>query len=305
MKIPRIAILLAAYNGREWLQEQLESILHQNEVDVQIFISVDQSTDGTENFVDQFAAADGRITVLPHGRKFGGAVSNFFRLIDDVSFEGFDYVSFSDQDDIWSSDKLSRANYKMQEVGADGYSSNVTAFWPSGRQVLIRKSQPQKEWDFLFESGGPGCTYVMTVKLACTIQLYLREYQTEIKDVWLHDWFCYSFSRSKGFKWFIDDYSSLMYRQHLDNQVGVNHGWRAILYRVKKVVGGLGIKQSILIAHLMELDGKPFVKKWVYGQRLGLIGLAFKAGSCRRRFRDQILFMFSCLIMAVTGSYQS
>ncbi|MEO1945339.1 MAG: glycosyltransferase [Candidatus Thioglobus sp.] len=304
MEKPHIAILLAAYNGKVWLQEQLESILHQDEVDVQIFISVDQSSDGTEDFVDQFAAADTRITILPHGQKFGGAVSNFFRLINDVSFDGFDYVSFSDQDDIWSPDKLIRANCKMLAMGADGYSSNVTAFWPSGRQMLIKKSQPQREWDFLFEAGGPGCTYVMTVKLAQIIQQYIHKHQTALKDVWLHDWFCYSFSRAKGFKWFIDDYSSLMYRQHLDNQVGVNSGWKALLYRVKQIVGGQGIKQSILIARLMKLDSNPFVKKWMTGERLGLIWLAFKARSCRRRLRDQILFVFSCLIMAVMGPYQ-
>jgi len=302
--MPSFAILLAAYNGVEWLQEQLDSILCQNKVKVHIYISVDQSIDGTEYFVDQFSAADTRITILPHGRKFGGAVSNFFRLIDDVSFDDFDYVSFSDQDDIWLSDKLSRASYKLKETGADGYSSNVNAFWPSGRQVLINKAQPQKEWDFLFESGGPGCTYVMTAKLARAIQLYIHEYKTEVKEVWLHDWFCYSFARSKGFKWIIDDYPSLLYRQHSGNQVGVNHGWRAVLYRVRKIVDGFGFKQAIFIAHLMGLEDQPFVKKWVAGQRFGLIRLAFQAHLCRRRFRDQIFFMFSCLMVAVMGGFK-
>jgi len=301
----KFAVLLAAYNGRAWLREQLESILQQESVDVQVYISVDLSSDGTENYVDELAAEDSRITVLPYGRKFGGAVSNFFRLIDEVVFDDFDYVCFSDQDDIWSLNKLCRASYKMQEVGADGYSSNVTAFWPSGRQVLIKKSQPQKKWDFLFESGGPGCTYVFTVKLACTIQLYLRDHQSAIKDVWLHDWFCYSFSRSKGFKWFIDDYSSLLYRQHPNNQVGVNHGWSALLYRTRAILDGLGMRQSVLIVRLMGLGDDPFVKKWVSGQRFGLMFLAFKASSCRRRFRDQILFVFSCLLMAIVGRYQS
>lgn len=300
--MPRIAVLLAAYNGRAWLREQLESVLNQEGVDVQVYISVDQSSDGTERFVDQFAAMSTRITVLPHGKKFGAAASNFFRLISEVSFDDFDYVSFSDQDDIWIPDKLNRASYKLQQLGADGYSSNVTALWSSGRQILIRKSQPQKEWDYLFEAAGPGCTYVVTAELARTTQLFLREQESVLKNIWAHDWFLYAFARSKGYKWFIDDYSSLMYRQHLNNQVGVNYGWAALLYRVRKILGGLGIRQSILMARLVGVEGDPFVKKWVHGQRFGLIVLAFNVGLCRRRFRDQILFVFSCLLMAITNS---
>jgi len=294
-----IAILLAAFNGKEWLKQQLDSILNQNDVNVHVFISVDQSLDGTEAFIDQFATSDKRITVLPHGKKFGGPAANFFRLIDDVNFDDFDYVSFADQDDIWFPDKLLRASSKLQGTGADGYSSNVTAFWPGGRQILIEKSQPQRQWDFLFEAGAPGCTYVMTVKLALIIKQFLRDNKKAMTEVWMHDWFCYSFSRAKGYQWYIDDYSSMLYRQHLDNEVGVNSGRRAMLYRVRKIVDGLGMRQSVLFADLFGLKENLFVKKWVYGQRLGFIFLAFNARLCRRRFRDQILFFFSCLIMAI------
>ena len=35
-KIPKIAILLAAFNGKDWLQEQIDSILAQKDVDVSI-----------------------------------------------------------------------------------------------------------------------------------------------------------------------------------------------------------------------------------------------------------------------------
>ena len=44
---PKVAILLAAYNGIDWIEEQIFSILNQESVEVEIFISVDISTDGT------------------------------------------------------------------------------------------------------------------------------------------------------------------------------------------------------------------------------------------------------------------
>ncbi len=43
----KIAVLLAAYNGMEWIEEQIASILSQKGVSIKIFISVDLSSDRT------------------------------------------------------------------------------------------------------------------------------------------------------------------------------------------------------------------------------------------------------------------
>ena len=98
---PKIAVCLAAFNGTHWLTEQLDSILAQTGVAVTVFVSVDVSNDGTEDWVDVRAQADSRIVVLPHGENFGGAARNFFRILREVDLSKFDYVSFADQDDIW------------------------------------------------------------------------------------------------------------------------------------------------------------------------------------------------------------
>ena len=168
--LPSIAVCLTSYNGVPWLYEQIDSIHNQSGVALTVFISVDVSSDGTEKWIDQAAGRDSRIKVLPHGRHFGGAAQNFFRLLHDVNLSEFDYVSFSDQDDIWLPNKLLRAHQMLSKTNADAYSSNVLAFWPNGREILIEKSQPQVKWDFLFEAAGPGCTYVMKKELACAIQ---------------------------------------------------------------------------------------------------------------------------------------
>ena len=49
MELPKVAVLLAAYNGMQWIEEQLTSILGQSAVDVTVYISIDPSTDGTES----------------------------------------------------------------------------------------------------------------------------------------------------------------------------------------------------------------------------------------------------------------
>lgn len=299
---PKFAVLMAAFNGMHWIGGQIESILSQNNVVVSIFISVDYSVDGTELWIDEFARNEPRLVVLPHGQQFGGAARNFFRLLRDVDLSDFDYVAFADQDDVWPIDKLQRAHQVLQRTQADGYSSNVTAFWPDGKRMLIEKSQPQRRWDFLFEAAGPGCTYVLRRQLAMALQTLVRQRWDSVQDVGLHDWLAYAFARANGFGWVIDDYAGMLYRQHANNQVGVNVGLRAARHRAAKVLSGWGLKQAALIAELVGLGNDPFVKRWAKGQgRTGLLWLALQAKECRRRQRDQVLFAMSCLAVAILG----
>jgi rhamnosyltransferase len=297
---PTVAVLLGVYNGTKWLDEQMTTILEQSDVSVTVFVSVDCSTDGSEQWIDRMAATDVRVKVLPQGYSFGGAARNFFRLLRDVDFREFDYVSFADQDDIWLPKKLSQAHEMLVRTKSDGYSSNVLAFWADGPKTLIEKSQPQVKWDFLFEAAGPGCSYVMRKELACALQDVVISRWDEIQEVGLHDWFAYAFSRANGYRWVIDDVPRMLYRQHENNQVGVNIGWRAFFHRADKVLSGWGLAQSALIARLVGIKDYPFVLRWVGGSRLGLIYLALHAVQCRRRVRDKFIFGLSCLVLSVT-----
>ena len=147
---PKVVVCLAAYNGAHYLNQQLNSILWQVGVEVTIYVSVDKSLDGTELLVDHYTKKDNRVVALTYGEVFGGAAPNFYRLICEVDFSKFDFVSFSDQDDVWQKDKLIRHVELMQTNNVDGVSSNVVAFWPDGIVRLIDKSQPQRELDFIF-----------------------------------------------------------------------------------------------------------------------------------------------------------
>lgn len=299
---PSVAVCLAAFNGMSWLPEQLSSILAQKGVDVTVYISVDRSSDNTEEWVDKAALGDSRIVVLPHCEKFGGAGPNFYRLLRDVDLTGFDYLSFADQDDIWPQEKLSRAHEMLLSTGSDAYSSNVLAFWPNGRKALIEKAQKQVQWDFLFEAAGPGCTYVMRKELAHAIQAVVKARWVDVQKVGLHDWFVYAYARANGYRWVIDDYAGMLYRQHEKNQVGVNSGVSAFVQRARKVLNGWGLTQSALIAQLVGLGDDRFVKRWSGGSRAGLLWLGFHAWQCRRRVRDKIIFSLSCIAMCLVGS---
>lgn len=272
---------------------------------VKIFISVDVSDDDTLSLCQRMAAQKMSIEVMFCNERFGGAARNFFKLISTVDFSGFDYVGFADQDDIWLPCKLTRAHEVLSITRSSAYSSNVTAFWPDGRQVLVKKSQQQVRWDFLFEAAGPGCTYVLKTELACKFQELIKRRWTEVQSVGLHDWFVYAFARTNGYRWVIDEVPGMLYRQHENNQVGVNKGLKALFYRVNKVFSGWGLTQSALIAELVGLGNDPFIKRWSGGGKLGLLWLACHSWQCRRRLRDKLLFALSCVALCFAGNRPS
>jgi rhamnosyltransferase len=298
---PRFVVLLAVFNGVAYLQEQLDSILSQENVLVEVFVSVDISSDGSERWIDAVALGSPHIHVLPHGQQFGGAAPNFFRLFRDVSFDHFDYVCLSDQDDIWLPQKLSRAHQALEEHDAQAYSSNALAFWEGGRTAFIRKSQAQTPWDYLFEAAGPGCTYVLKSALAKEIQVLAVDKAAEIAMVGLHDWFIYAYARSKGYRWHIDDQALIHYRQHAQNQVGMNSGLKDFIHRARKVSSGWALGQSALIARLIGMENVPFVRRWIDGRPISLFRLSLSFWACRRRLRDKFLFLMTCLYLASTG----
>ena len=294
---PKFSVCLAAYNGIQYIGDQLQTILSQKNVSVKIFISIDKSTDGTEEFVKKLAEKDDRIFMLPVGKVFGGAGPNFYRLIKEVDFADFDYICFADQDDIWFGEKLFRAHLAILKNQADGYSSNFTAFWKNGIALKVNKSYKQSRWDFLFESAGPGCTYVFTKKLALAFQKFLLVDHLNTKFIDYHDWLIYAFARFNQFKWFIDDWASLAYRQHDNNQLGVNAGFYPFLARVKKILNGYGFSQSRLIAEVIGANAlEPIGSGLLLGRR-GYLNLFWYSWQCRRRPRDKLFFAISCLLL--------
>lgn len=299
--LPRVAVLLAAYNGARWIEEQLASILSQQGVSVSLFISVDNSTDDTLALCERYQQAHSNIEVLVPAGPFGGAARNFFHLLKVVDINGFDFIAFSDQDDRWHGDKLLRATQRLSTTGDAAYSSNVTAFWPDGRRVLLDKAQPQVTWDYLFEAAGPGCSYVLSRHFALRLQGEVQNRWAELQGVTLHDWYIYAFARSHGYSWYIDPESSMDYRQHPANLIGANVGARSLLARYRTVRSGWWFGQVRMIVNLVGIQRDVWVASWLTMGRRQMLTLMRSAGQCRRRRRDQLYFKCLCLAIAIIG----
>ena len=295
MKIKSL-VLLAAYNGEQFISQQLQTVLNQTNKPYKILINIDQSDDKTESIVQGFAKKNPEIQILNLNKRFGSAAANFINLIINVDLTDIDYIALADQDDIWKEDKLEKAIQKLEQ-GFDGYSSNVQAFWENGRKKIIKKNQAQQKFDHLFESAGPGCTFVMNKKLALKLQQFLKRDQFNQLDNY-HDWLIYAFARTYGFKWYIDSYPGVDYRQHSSNVFGANVGIKAFISRTNRVLAGEGVDFAFQLMKELKVQD-PFIQSLFPISRLNLFKLALKAKCCRRRFLDQIYFFFACILLAI------
>lgn len=255
-QLPKVAVLLAAYNGEKYIKEQILSILNQKYVEIHIFISIDQSTDLTLKICKELQYQHNNITIINKGtEKFGSAGKNFYYLFKAVNLDGFDFIALSDQDDIWKENKLNRGVEVLKSQNCDGYSSDVECFWESGRKnKIIKKSYPQRKYDYLFEPAGPGCTYVLKNNLAIAIK---NNINSSPQLPFHHDWFIYAFSRANGYKWHIDQTSNILYRQHNNNQEGANYGIKQKIKRLKKLKTG---EYKSYINEILKSTKSPFAR---------------------------------------------
>ena len=114
-----IAIIMGVYNGEKYIKEQIGSIIAGDCKDWKLFIFDDGSKDNTDNIVKEFIKNYPDKIYFEKNRENFGAAGNFFNGIKRVARElapEAEYFCFSDQDDVWVEDKLSRSLAKIKEI---------------------------------------------------------------------------------------------------------------------------------------------------------------------------------------------
>jgi rhamnosyltransferase len=219
----KILVILASYNGEKYIKEQVDSILSQVGVDVNVKIFDDVSSDKTLQVLEVFKN-DIRVEIKKNSIGSGSAANNFLNAIQTINEElinEYDLVAFADQDDIWLPEKLKTAGTMLTKQGSSLYCSNLI-LWDekSNEKSIINKSFSQKKYDYLFEGGSAGCTYVFTNEFCLGLKKVLvATNYTQWKN-FSHDWFVYFYARATGYKVSIDSNAFILYRIHSDNVHG-------------------------------------------------------------------------------------
>lgn len=102
-------IIVATYNGENYLSQQLVSLLNQTVAPEHIYIRDDLSNDRTIEIIKEFAKTSHIPIVLLESNENLGYIKNFESLSKETLA---DIVFFCDQDDVWV---LNKAELMMQE----------------------------------------------------------------------------------------------------------------------------------------------------------------------------------------------
>jgi glycosyltransferase involved in cell wall biosynthesis len=93
---PKVSIGLPVFNGEQYLQAALDSILAQTHADFELVISDNGSTDATEDICRRYAKSDARIRYYRHD-KTRGVTWNFRQVVLPSSGEYFLWVAADDR----------------------------------------------------------------------------------------------------------------------------------------------------------------------------------------------------------------
>ena len=286
---PTIAVILPTFNGSKFLEKQINSILNQKYVSVTIYIFDDDSNDNTIEIINKIN--NPKIVFIDFLKKYSkikSASNSFYRMILGINLDSkFKYVAFSDQDDIWFSNKLIRAVNTIESSCLGGYSSSVIAYWDNGITKYIKKSGNASSANSLFESAGPGCTYVLKREPYDLFRQFLMSNINHFQNLDFHDWAVYSFLTHNNFKWYIDSFPTMFYRQHSSNTFGASYLLSQKIKRLNMLKNGWYFKQ-VYIIHLLFLRDKSMLakKKLKIIQRVYLF---FSIIFLRRRIIDKII----------------
>ncbi|MCQ2471906.1 MAG: glycosyltransferase [Clostridia bacterium] len=97
-----ISVVIAAYNGKQYITQQLQSVLCQLGADDEVIISDDFPEGNTYPEIEELLKADKRLVYVEGPRK--GVIKNFENAI---KHSKGDYIFLCDQDDVWLDGKVS------------------------------------------------------------------------------------------------------------------------------------------------------------------------------------------------------
>ena len=149
-----ISVCIATYNGERYIRQQIESIVCQLNVDDEIIVSDDGSTDGTLDIVK--GIGDKRIKIIEGpGRK--SPILNFECALK--ASKG-DFIFLSDQDDVWKPDKVEICmkwlkTYHCVVSDAEVTDNRLKPLYPS--LYAIMQVRQGRIYNTVWKNGYTGC----------------------------------------------------------------------------------------------------------------------------------------------------
>jgi glycosyltransferase involved in cell wall biosynthesis len=284
---PDVEVLLATYNGGQYLSEFLQSLSAQQGVNVHLRVSDDGSNDDTFSILKLFQHRFQSFN-LYIGPKIG-PTENFLSLIQKSNLN---IIALADQDDVWEPDHLLKAVERLRDCNERptlsfsavlefGENKGLSGSWP-------KRFPSQNILSIISENLARGCTMVFNAKAREVIKRY------HPKNAIMHDWWILLVVASVG-KIIWTENPEINYRIHERNHVG---GTPRLGIRISRFTKNIKYRNwSVLLqaeelfkayGTSMEEDQRNNLSKFVKTMNTRSFVARWKLQFACRRFRTSI-----------------
>lgn len=229
-----VSLILAVYNGEEYLFKQLKSILNQTYTIEEVIISDDCSTDNSSLIIKDFIKEHHlKNWIYIQNKTNKGFQRNF---IDALTICHGDYIFFSDQDDIWLDTKVEET-LECFKLYPDAWEVCVGYRLIDENDNLIKSKKNCKNTKqftavsfekFLSNFAYPGMSMALRKDK-------LSIYQNIFKmDLIAHDWGISIANSALGHMYYYDK-ALVYYRMHKHNTIGIARNDKTLLFRITQI----------------------------------------------------------------------
>ena len=257
LSLPEVEVVLASYNGSQYLEEQILSIASQTLKPVRLLVSDDLSDAATRDLLTALSSSYGPwLRVLSSPSAHLGCKANYERLLAESQAS---YVALADQDDYWYPDKLERSMECMQKleqsVGSatpclvhtdlcivNEIGQNLASSFFRYQRIDPTRTSPQ---DLSLTNVVTGCTMLVNRALV----LKSLPFPSQVA---MHDWWMAMVASEFGLI-HLYPYATVAYRQHAMNVVGATGiGWHYWIVRLAALVSNAKHRSFPLKAAIMQ-----------------------------------------------------
>ena len=233
-----VLIAMTVCNAAANLDAQLRSIAAQDHENWTLIVSDDGSQDGSTGIAQRFAQKAGTRRVIVRQGPQEGFAENFLTIVRD-GWEPGHCLAFSDHDDVWFPDRLSRGLRALAGMGDMPalYCSRTVITDAALRPLRLSPPRPRAPsfQNALAQNIAAGNTILANPAAA----RLLHEAASRKPRIVSHDWWAYQIVTGAGGTILHDDAPTVLYRQHAANQIGANDSARARMRRIGMILSGV------------------------------------------------------------------
>lgn len=213
-KTPLISVIVPVYNGQEYLESTIDSVLSQTYINWEILLIDNGSTDSTHQIISKYISSDSRIRTISLETNSGGPARPRNIGIDEAKGQ---YISFLDADDLWERDKLQLQIDFIIERNVDFVSAGAQIINSLGSKVGIVFNDFKKvklcrrfvSWEFLLLVFNPICLSSALIRNNFDIR-----FKEDKNFAGIEDWIFWIDNTLRGFKFEMMEENLVFYRSH-------------------------------------------------------------------------------------------